>query len=97
MAARQTRYLGIPARVMKPTLKHRPVIWGGILGTVYASNGVRTEYFDYDYDAAKEFAGITEGSDLRVYPHKERIAYPGVKGLDRGRKALWILPAPASK
>ncbi len=45
-------------RKLKPTLKHRPAITAGILGTVYAINdeGV-ARYFDYDREAAFEFRG----------------------------------------
>ena len=46
-------------RKAKPTLKHRPAIWENMLGTVYAMNDVGDiRYFDYDYDAAMDFAGL---------------------------------------
>jgi hypothetical protein len=51
------------ARKAKRTLKHRPAVWEMMLGTVYASNGKETRYFDYDWDAAREFAGIREDED----------------------------------
>lgn len=56
------------ARRMKPTLKHRPAIWECMLGTVFARNAAgQVKYFDYDWDAARAFAGITPESDPRVY------------------------------
>lgn len=61
-------FIDIKCKKAKPTKNHRPAIWGGILGTVYAMNSQRqVEYFDYDYAAAKNFAGITDESDARVY------------------------------
>jgi hypothetical protein len=62
---------GINARRMKPTVNHRPVIWECMLGTVYASNGKETRYFDYQYEEAIAFAGINPESDPRLYrvPH----------------------------
>ncbi len=56
------------ARKAKPTKKHRPALWESMLGTVQACNADRdNRYFDYDYDAAREFAGITaEGCDARL-------------------------------
>jgi hypothetical protein len=53
------------ARDAKPTRKHRPAIWEMLLGTVYASNGTEVRYFDYDWDAAREFAGVTPDADPR--------------------------------
>lgn len=92
MAAKKVRVLGVPARAMKPTQKHVPAIWGGILGTVNASDGKQTKYFDYDYDAAIEFAGITHDSDPRFYKFGGRYSYPGVDGpLRHSQKVLWIL------
>lgn len=51
-----------------PTKKHRPAIWENMLGTVYARNDAgETRYFDYDWYAAREFAGVDEeGRDPRV-------------------------------
>lgn len=55
----------------KITKKHRPLIWENMLGTVYADNPLSEEdpkYFDYDYEAARKYAGITDGkvTDLRL-------------------------------
>ena len=61
---------------MKPTQKHRPAIWECLLGTVYAMNADReVQYFDYNWDAAMEFAGVTDESDLRTYRKRERVSY----------------------
>ena len=47
----------------KPTLKHRPILTFGILGTVYGiSPEGEVRYFDYDWDVALEFAGVTDTS-----------------------------------
>jgi len=55
-------------RKMKPTLKHRPAIWECMLGTVYAMNDEgEVKYFDYKWDDAVEFAGVTEDRDPRVF------------------------------
>lgn len=52
-------------RRMRPTRKHRPVLWECMLATVYAMDPQgRVEYFDYDYDRA--IAHIGPVSDLRV-------------------------------
>jgi len=93
MAAKQIKFMGMQARAMKPTLKHRPAMWGGILGTVYASNGQKAEYFDYDYDAAKAFAGVTEEGDLRMYNWDGKYGYPGMGIVQPkvGTKVLWVL------
>lgn len=55
------------ARKMKPTLKHQPVLWENMLGTVYARSldSGKVEYFDYDYDRALQFIGAA--SDVRVH------------------------------
>lgn len=68
-------YLSIEVKNVKPTKKHRPAVWEGILGTVYAMNKERvTQYFDYDYEGAKKYAGVTNEadeviteSDLRIF------------------------------
>ena len=78
------------ARKMKPTQKHRIAIWECMLGTVYASNGTETRYFDYDWDGAREFAGVTaEGADPRVYrnPYAVRV---GDETVSKGRKVLYV-------
>ena len=52
--------MGRHIRKMPPTQKHRPVLTPGILGTVYGvSPEGEVRYFDYDWDAALQFAGVT--------------------------------------
>lgn len=60
-------FANVTCRKMKPTQHHRPAMWENMLGTVYAFNGVEVAYFDYDWDAAAEFAGITPDRDPRVW------------------------------
>lgn len=74
------------ARKAKPTKDHRPAIWESLLGTVEARSpeGI-TRYFDYDWEAARAFAGIDEStSDLRL------ARYPRI---DSGpiRYGQWVL------
>jgi hypothetical protein len=55
------------ARVVPPTQKHFPAMWECMLGTVYASNGVETRYFDYRWEEARAFCGADlPGADLRI-------------------------------
>jgi hypothetical protein len=56
------------ARKMNPTKKHRIAMWENMLGTVYARNDAgETKYFDYDWAAAREFAGVDQADrDPRV-------------------------------
>ena len=50
-----------------PTKKHRPAIWESMLGTVNAMNDAQqVKYFDYDWDAARAFAGVSPDRDPRV-------------------------------
>lgn len=83
-------------RKAKPTKSHRPAIWECMLGTVYASDGTETRYFDYRWDDAREFAGVLlDGSqDLRIATPKQARPYPvrftGVNGLHFTQKALWV-------
>lgn len=61
-------FLGTNCRKMKPTKQHRPAVWEAILGTVYAQNDEgKVRYFDYDWEAALRFAGVSEDRDPRVY------------------------------
>jgi hypothetical protein len=67
MRDRLTTFLQVPCKKMAPTLKHRPAVWGGILGTVYAYDGAEIRYFDYDHQGALEFAGVRQDRDPRVW------------------------------
>lgn len=64
-------FIGITAPNKKPTLDHRPAVWECLLGTVYAMNDAyETRYFDYDHQAALEFAGVNEEDrDPRIAKH----------------------------
>ena len=85
-------------RRAKPTKRHRPAIWENMLGTVYAMNDDReTKYFDYDYEAAIEYAGVTQDRDPRVAkPNVLKMKYRWTKGRrvdvepPYHRPVLWI-------
>lgn len=80
-------------RKAKPTKAHRPAIWECMLGTVYArSPEGEVRYFDYDWEAAKEFAGVNEDADPRLARHTERVSYSGdyTKDPRRGQMVLWV-------
>lgn len=80
------------ARKMVPTRKHRPAIWECMLGTVYADNGSETRYFDYDYEAAREFAGVTAEGDLRLAKWPARTSFRGDYNGPRSRQlVLYVL------
>ena len=89
------RFLGIEARYMPPTQKHRPAVWGNMLGTVYAMNDARqSKYFDYEHDAALEFSGAEEdGRDVRLYPVKTACTWHNGRHGSSPRKnqlVLWV-------
>lgn len=79
------------ARRMKPTLKHRAAIWECLLATVYARNAAgEVRYFDYDWDAAREFAGVAlEGSDPRVW-RSDRAYSAGDYTIRKGQPVLYL-------
>jgi hypothetical protein len=61
-----------------PTQAHRPAIWENMLGTVYAMNDAgEIKYFDFDWDGAREFAGVTPEGDPRIHREKLRIRPSG--------------------
>ena len=72
-----TRF-GAPRRflaftVAKPTLKHRLALAPGMLGTLYAvSPAGEARYFDYDYEAARAWAELDAGTDIRYGPPPQR-------------------------
>lgn len=73
------------------TLRHRPLIWECMLGTVYAARQAdqQPRYFDYDWAAARLYAGVDSATDLRICP--ARRSYQS--GPTQGRLALCgILP-----
>ena len=76
------------------TAKHKPLIWENMLGTVYArdfndsGSTKAAKYFDYDWDAAHEYAGVDKCTDLRISRVKTAYAnYPKV-----GKLVLWGIP-----
>lgn len=95
MKSKQTRFLGIPCKKMAPALTHRPAIWENMLGTVYALNDLgECQYFDYDYDAAKAFAGIADDRDVRIARAPRGLSWIQ-KGCTeanprRGKLVLWV-------
>lgn len=76
----------------KPTQNHRPAIWENMLGTVYAMNEEgETKYFDYDYQAANEWAGIDPDRDLRWFKNMFNVRWSNGSGDPRkGKVVLWI-------
>lgn len=56
--------LDIPDK--KPTKNHVPLLWGAMLGTMEARDPLskETEYFDYDYCRAAQFARLDRCTDL---------------------------------
>lgn len=85
---RTRKVYGVVAKVAKPTNHHRPALWAGLLGTVYAmSPDDRIRYFDYDIDGAKKFAGVDKGVDPRFYKYTKFSTgeLPRI-----GQKVLWV-------
>ena len=81
-------------RRMKPTKNHRPAVWENMLGTVYAMNDDRVvKYFDYDYAAAREYAGVCDDRDPRLAKGDARGRYTWTKnGIEPrySQPVLWI-------
>lgn len=78
-----------------PTLKHRPAIVPGILGTVYGINDEgEARYFDYDRAAAEAFAGVSPDRDPRYAKNKRRVSYVRSGALEAnprvGTPCIWI-------
>lgn len=91
--ARATNPLRL-GRKAKPTRKHKPVIWECMLGTVYAANPAgEVKYFDYKWDEAREWAAITEDSDLRTarIPRGVRYYSTQVASPSPNQWALWAV------
>lgn len=86
-----------------PTLKHRPVITHGILGTCYGiSPEGEVKYFDYDWIGALKFAGVIDNKlelvaeDLRISRAKNTVYLPGYtmwypeRRVAKGQAAWWV-------
>ena len=89
-------------RKANPTRKHRAAIWECMLGTVYAMNDAgEVRYFDYKWDEAVAFAGVTPERDPRTAkptcPHPDDLFAGVVVGIKRDhtiratQPALWVL------
>ena len=92
---------GVAARLMRPTKRHRPALWSGVLGTVYALSPEReTRYFDYDVDAAREWAGVDTASDPRLARGDARGRYrwsrsgAGDSEPRAHQRVLWVVDEP---
>lgn len=93
--ADKVTWLGTTATKLPPTRKHRTAVWECMLATVYARNDAgEVRYFDYDWDAALAFAGVTPERDPRV----AKASFDSLTGaryadMPRARKrtALFIL------
>ncbi len=93
MTAPTGKFMGVRGRKLAPTLQHRPAIWECMLGTVYAmSPSGEVRYFDYDHDAAVEFAEISADSDPRIARPNRRVSYTGdIVTEPRARQTvLWV-------
>lgn len=99
--AKVTTWLEIPGvKLQAPNRSHRPAIWENMLGTVYAMNDqFEVQYFDYDWDAAKKFAGLENKKDLRLFKHKKtdvRHDWEAKKDMwsheypRKGKTVLWV-------
>jgi hypothetical protein len=74
---------------MRPTQHHRPGLWENMLGTVYAMNDAgEVRYFDYDYEAARAFAGADE-ADRDPRQARAARSYSGT-GPRKGQHVLYV-------
>lgn len=87
----------VTVRNARPTLKHRPAIVPGILGTVYGINAEgHARYFDYDRAAAFAFAGVTAAADPRLaaVPADRRYGYVRSGATEAnprpGKRVIWV-------
>jgi len=74
------------------TQRHVPLIWENMLGTIYArSPAGKTEYFDYDYDAAHAFAEVSKCSDLRIAKAPRTMNMGDDQYITKGQSVLYGL------
>lgn len=92
-------------RKMRPTKAHRPILTFGILGTVYGiSPQGEVRYFDYNWDAALKFAGVSattleqwKALDLRLGKPRFDLYLPGYdmwhpeRVIRTRHRAYWVL------
>lgn len=81
----------------KPTKAHRPALWENMLGGIYAMNMAgECRYFDFKYEEASTFAGITQNGDNRVFKmteelYKSYVIFGCVDANPRpGKLVLWV-------
>jgi hypothetical protein len=92
------RFAGVELADMRPTRRHRLAIVPGILGTVYGVDSAgRARFFDYDYEAAAAYAGVTAAADPRSAQPRERAQFirSGAAGANPGirTRCVWVLAA----
>lgn len=74
------------------TLKHRPLVWECMLGTVYARDPKtgKVLYCDYDYSKAHAHARVKECTDLRICKNgRDRTGRDNSPLLRNKQVALW--------
>jgi hypothetical protein len=81
-----------------PTKRHVPLVWEGMMGTVYArSPAGEVKYFHYDWDDARAHAQVADATDLRIGAARETWMPKGdnvlLSMLRQGKFALWGIPA----
>lgn len=75
------------------TKQHRPLIWENMLGTVFASkfgdakSKLQPKYFDFNWDNAREYAGVDKCDDLRI--SKNKTAYQSYDMPRVNQMVLW--------
>ncbi len=74
----------------RTTKRHVPLLWENMFGTVYArsTETKKVQYFDYDWAAARQFAGVKDATDLRIA--RSPMSYSD--GPREGQVALWGVP-----
>lgn len=80
------------AEKKRPTKAHRPAVWEVMVGTVRSmSPAGEAKYWDYDWEKAREWAGVTRAGDLRVWPvtAEQCRRWPQAE-LRPGRLVLWV-------
>ncbi|QZD97742.1 hypothetical protein SEA_VINE_33 [Gordonia phage Vine] len=92
MNTRTRTFARITGRAMRPTQKHTPVMWEGILGTVYAVNPQGdVKYFDYDWQAARDYADIPDDADIRIAPAPHSFRLANDTTIYAGKTYVWIV------